>query len=123
MADWLKITNTFIDIETKQRVGNLSRAQQQIANLTMAIEPCKQIDSALLSRRFDVVRQDLVVTTRPTAFRYERNSYCENKKYRATNNIERHRFAVNSFCGHFYMPAIPRRSNVVELAKADRVAV
>jgi hypothetical protein len=55
MANWLEITNTFINLETMQRVGDLSRAQQQVADHMVATELRKQNDNALLSQLVDVV--------------------------------------------------------------------
>lgn len=55
MANWLEITNTFINFETMQRVGDLSQAQQQVANQMLAVELRKQRDNALLSQLVDIV--------------------------------------------------------------------
>lgn len=55
MANWLEITNTFINFETMQRVGDLSQAQQQVANQMLAVEFRKQRDNALLSQLVDIV--------------------------------------------------------------------
>jgi hypothetical protein len=37
MSNWLEITNTLIDFETMQRVGAISRAEQQYANQMAAV--------------------------------------------------------------------------------------
>jgi hypothetical protein len=55
MANWLEITNTFINLNTMQRVGDLSRAQQQAANQMLALELRKQQDNTLLSQLVDVL--------------------------------------------------------------------
>jgi hypothetical protein len=54
MADWLEIANTFINLTTMERVGDVSRAQQQIADQMLANEAKKQKDNALLSQLVDV---------------------------------------------------------------------
>lgn len=55
MANWLEITNTFINLQTMQRVGDLSRAQQQVADQTAMTELRKERDNSLLSQMVDVV--------------------------------------------------------------------
>ncbi|GJQ22194.1 MAG: hypothetical protein HBSIN02_25490 [Bacteroidia bacterium] len=55
MANWLDITNTFINIETMRRVGDLSEAQQRFANQMLAVELQKERDNALLSQLVDIV--------------------------------------------------------------------
>ncbi|MGB8658130.1 MAG: hypothetical protein WCE90_10165 [Candidatus Zixiibacteriota bacterium] len=55
MADWLEITNTYINLQTMERVGDVSRAQQQVANQMLAVEYRKQQDNALLSKLVDIL--------------------------------------------------------------------
>jgi len=55
MADWLEITNTFINLQTMQRVGDVSRAQQQVATQMLAVEYRKQQDNTLLCKLVDIL--------------------------------------------------------------------
>ena len=55
MADWLEIANTFINLQTLQRVGEISFTQQQVASQTLAAEAKRERDNALLSQLVDIV--------------------------------------------------------------------
>jgi hypothetical protein len=55
MADWLEIANTLINLQNQQRLGDISRVQQQTADQVVATEYRKQRDNAFLSQLVDVV--------------------------------------------------------------------
>lgn len=55
MADWLDIANTIINLKTMERVADVSRAQQQLADYMYATESRRQADNVLLSELVDVV--------------------------------------------------------------------
>jgi len=44
MADWIEIANTLINLQNQQRLGDISRAQQQTADHLATIEYQKQHD-------------------------------------------------------------------------------
>ena len=55
MADWLKVVDTIVGIETLGKVGDLSRAQQQVANQMAVIEDRKQRDNAIQAEFVDAI--------------------------------------------------------------------
>src|SRR5208283_6090626 len=55
MSNWLEITNTFINLETMRRVGDLSYAQQQAASHMLETEFTKEQDNARLSHLVDLL--------------------------------------------------------------------
>jgi hypothetical protein len=55
MADWLEITNTLINLQNQQRLGEISQAQQQATNQIAEAEFRKQRDNTLFSQLVDVI--------------------------------------------------------------------
>ena len=66
MADWIEIANTLINLQNQQRLGDISRAEQQTADHLATIEYQKQHDNALLSQLVDVVVKVRKVSSRST---------------------------------------------------------
>ena len=54
MADWLELTNTFINLRTMEGVNQLAQAQQQLNAAMLNIEFQKQRDNQLLSKLVDM---------------------------------------------------------------------
>ena len=54
MADWLELTNTYINLRTMEGVNQLAHAQQQMNAAMLNIELQKQQDNQLLSKLVDV---------------------------------------------------------------------
>lgn len=55
MTNWLDIANTFVNLETMRRVGDISREQQMVSNNLLVTEQQKQRDNALLSQLVDIL--------------------------------------------------------------------